>query len=70
MKNQDQRTLLHSIVRLRYNLMGLTATLNFKEGIAMTVAVGTTSLVWPLYVVMGDYYAVCIGKFSGTLHAA
>ena len=48
--------------------MGLTAT--FKEGIAVTVAVGTTSLVWPLYVVMGDYYAVCIGKFSGTLHAA
>ena len=29
----------------------------------MTVAVGSTSLVWPLYVVMGDYYAVCIGKF-------
>ena len=40
MKNQDQRLSLHSIVRLSYNLMGLTAT--FKE--AMFVAVGAAGL--------------------------
>ena len=34
--------MLHSIVRLRYNLMGLTTT--FEEGIAVFVAIGTAGL--------------------------
>ena len=41
MKNQD-KDLLHSIVRLRYNSMGLIAT--FKEGITVLVAIGSAAL--------------------------
>ena len=50
-KPQDQGLSLHSIVRLRYNLKGLTAT--FEEGIAVLVAIGTARLAtihsnkWP-----------------------